>query len=373
MLKKKICLIAQFAPPIHGLSKAVETLYNSKLNQEFEFEKINITKNKKIIKNFFRIWKSNADLFYFTISQTKGGNIRDLIILNLLSLQKKKCLVHLHGGYYRKLVENDLSGWQKKLNFKAINRLNGAIVLSDSLKSIFKGMITDEKIFVVPNCVDDQFLMSDLEFDDKISKLKNKEVFHVLYLSNFIQTKGYREVLELAKLEKKRVSSGEKKHLHFDFAGKFFEDTEKEYFDTFIKNYDLNNYITYHGIVGGEQKKKLLKDSNIFILLTRYPNEGQPISILEAMGNGMIIVTTNHAGIPDVVTNNVNGIVFDVKDIDADTIYQKIISIPMKQEGWFNESAKRNRFDCLGLYDEYSYLSNLRIIINHICSNGKSL
>ena len=28
---KKICFIAQFPPPMHGLSKAVETLYNSNL------------------------------------------------------------------------------------------------------------------------------------------------------------------------------------------------------------------------------------------------------------------------------------------------------------------------------------------------------
>ena len=46
MSKKKICFIAQFPPPMHGLSKAVETLYNSELNAsvnsdgEFEFEKV---------------------------------------------------------------------------------------------------------------------------------------------------------------------------------------------------------------------------------------------------------------------------------------------------------------------------------------------
>lgn len=45
MRKKKICFIAQFPPPMHGLSKAVDTLYNSELNAavnpdgEFEFEK----------------------------------------------------------------------------------------------------------------------------------------------------------------------------------------------------------------------------------------------------------------------------------------------------------------------------------------------
>lgn len=58
---KKICFIAQFPPPMHGLSKAVETLYNSNLNfeidsqGEFEFEKVDITNNKNFIKNLLKI------------------------------------------------------------------------------------------------------------------------------------------------------------------------------------------------------------------------------------------------------------------------------------------------------------------------------
>ena len=85
MSKKKICFIAQFPPPMHGLSKAVETLYNSELNAsvnsdgEFEFEKVDITNNKNFLKNLLKISKSKADLFYFTISQPyryllTGGN-----------------------------------------------------------------------------------------------------------------------------------------------------------------------------------------------------------------------------------------------------------------------------------------------------------
>ena len=34
---KKITFIAQFPPPIHGLSKAVQTLYKAKMNDEIIF------------------------------------------------------------------------------------------------------------------------------------------------------------------------------------------------------------------------------------------------------------------------------------------------------------------------------------------------
>ena len=46
-MKKKVGIIGQFPPPIHGLSKALDTLYNSYLNKEFDFTKIDITNNKK--------------------------------------------------------------------------------------------------------------------------------------------------------------------------------------------------------------------------------------------------------------------------------------------------------------------------------------
>lgn len=60
MDKRKICFIAQFPPPMHGLSKAVDTLYNSVLNSEIEpegkflFEKIDIKNNKLFLKTLLK-------------------------------------------------------------------------------------------------------------------------------------------------------------------------------------------------------------------------------------------------------------------------------------------------------------------------------
>lgn len=358
-MKKNICLIAQFPPPMHGLSKAVETLYNSDLANKFNFEKVDITDNKKFLKNIFDILKSKSELFYFTISQTKGGNIRDLIIIRLLNLRKKKCVIHLHGGYYRILVEKDMPSWQRKLNYRMIKNVDGAIVLSDKLKSNFEGMISENKIFVVPNCVDNAFLISNEEFEKKLELVKQKKVFQILYLSNFIISKGYREVLRLAKLEKERVLTGESEKFHFNFAGKFFEESEKEFFYNYITENGLGDYITYYGIVDGNQKKELLKKSDIFILLTRYPNEGQPISILEAMGNGMAIVTTDHAGITDVVKDGINGIVLTWDQ-------QKDISSLFEKLNTDSSMLKVNREIILQEYTQEVYIKNLQQIFESL-------
>lgn len=361
MDKRKICFIAQFPPPMHGLSKAVDTLYNSALNSEIEpegkflFEKVDIKNNKLFLKSLIKIAASKADLFYFTISQSKGGNLRDLIILKLLELQHKKCLIHLHGGYYRQLVDNDLPGWQKKANYKAIGKLAGAIVLSESLKRIFDGMIDSSKIYVVENCVDDQFLMSNREFEEKIFLLQNKKVLRVLWLSNFIRSKGYPLVLEMVKLEKERVDAGGEKRFHFDFAGAFFDSKEKEFFDSYISENGLEEYITYHGIVGGAEKRELLKACDIFALPTRYPKEGQPISILEAMGNGMFIITTDHAGIPDIVHDPQNGILInDTACMQA--VMDRIMNLTNTDIACV---AEENRVCCKKSYSQSVYIRNV--------------
>lgn len=363
MSQKKICFIAQFPPPMHGLSKAVETLYNSNLSEEFEFEKVDITNNKNFLNNLKIISKSKADLFYFTISQTKGGNLRDLVILKLLRIKRKKCLIHLHGGYYRTLVDNDLPDWQKKANYRAISKIDGAIVLGSRLKWIFEGMLPVEKIFTVPNCVDDQYLMSDLKFQSKVDGLENRAIKHVLYLSNFIRTKGYSEVLEMARIEKERVLAGGERKFHFDFAGKFFEETEEQFFNNYIEENGIKDYVTYHGVVDGKQKQDLLQRCDYFTLFTRYPNEGQPISILEAMGNGMVILTTNHAGIPDIVKDGVNGVVIDKNQINIELCYQTIECIHSSK--LLNIISTNRRVVKLE-YNQDVYIDNIRRVFLYV-------
>ena len=374
MSKKKICFIAQFPPPMHGLSKAVESFYNSRLNSNFNengkylFEKVNITKNKDLIGNIYKIICSRADLYYLTISQTKLGNIRDLVIIGILKILKKKCIIHLHGGYYRNLIENDVSTVQKKLNYYLVGKLECAIVLSESLKKIFEGIIPQEKIYIVSNCVDDEFLVSQNTFEKKLFVEGDKEVKHILWLSNFIRSKGYQTVLEMAKLEQGRVSNGGEKKYHFDFAGKFFSKEEKEEFFSYIEDNKLEEFITYHGVVGGTQKKELLEKASVFILPTIYPNEGQPISILEAMGNGLFVITTNHAAIPDYIIDGENGILIDKNCINAKKIYEQLLSYDIHK---FKDIQIRNRGIVLEKYTEEIYINSLEYILDTIFGKEK--
>ncbi|MDY2884041.1 MAG: glycosyltransferase family 4 protein [Romboutsia timonensis] len=359
-MKKSICFVAQFPPPIHGLSKAVDTLYNSNINKSYDLRYIDITNNKKFLSTVNKLIHDKSELYYFTISQTILGNLRDLILLKIMSMKKKNIIIHLHGGYYRTMLD-ECKNIQKGWNLKLLKEVSASIVLGDSLKYIFKDIISDEKIYVVPNCIDDEFYISNKEFEDKIKDMKIKKRLQILYLSNFIEEKGYKEVLEIAKILKKSDIS----KFEFVFAGKFFDSKDKKYFNEFIENNNLSDIVKYKGIVKGHEKRELLKKSDIFFLLTRYKNEGQPISIIEGMGNGLCIFTTNHAGIPDLVNNNDNGFIVDYHDYDA--ILNKLDELYEKRNLLIN-IAKKNRDDVNLHFKEVNYINNMKNIFNEVAN-----
>lgn len=359
-MKKKVGIIGQFPPPIHGLSKALDTLYNSYLNKEFDFTKIDITNNKKFLNNLLKIMFCKLDLYYLTISQSKFGNIRDLIMIKLIQLKKKKIIIHLHGGGFRSILDDEFGNFQKKLNYKILSKVDAGIVLGESLRYIFEGIIPNDKVYVVKNCVDDEFVISDEEFNEKLIALENKKEFKILYLSNFIEDKGYKEVLQLAKLVKEKNDN----RFKFIFAGKFFNESDKNEFFEYIDNNNLNSIVSYRGIIDGNDKLNTLKESDFFILLTRYKNEGQPISIIEAAANGLKIISTNHAGIGDILANNYM-ICVDKNNIELQKI---LIDIDenYKNRSSFIDCIIESRKNTLNNFSESNYLNELEKIFNMI-------
>lgn len=346
---KSICFLAQFPPPMHGLSKSVETLFNSRLKEKYHFSRIDITNNKRFLQSLLALMRCKSNVVYFTPSQTRGGNLRDLVFLKIINWRNKKCIVHIHGGYYRQLIDYNVPSWQRKMNCQAVKRLAGGIVLGHSFHSIFEGMLPDDRIFVCPNCVDEAFIAPSV--DDKMSKMKNGGALHILYLSNFIESKGYKEILELARMA---VERGDSDKFVFHFAGKFFEPAEETYFKKHTEG--LRN-VEFHGVVGGLDKVNLLNRCHIFSLLSCYPNEGQPISILEAMGNGMAVITTDHAGIPEIASHD-NGFACSKKGIDVNEIYSYLLNCYDNREQ-LAKVCELNYREVKAKYTEKQYIDNM--------------
>ncbi|MGL5950738.1 MAG: glycosyltransferase family 4 protein [Cetobacterium sp.] len=332
---KKILMIGAFPGQINGLSMANQTLYEG-LKNKYHVDKINsfrdigfedkkdqgkfkIDKFSKILKELFQelktIHKNRYDSIYITPGQSFLGYMRFSPYMAMAIIMKIPYYTHIHGGYIRKMYDNQ-SSLKKKILSYFFKKSAGVIVLGESLRTMFEGLIPEEKIFVCENGVQDEFVATKEEIKEKLQRYREEGKKRVLYLSNLMEEKG---ILDLLKASEKFSDE----EIEFNLAGAIepsLEKIVKEYLEKYPKK------LKYHGIVRGEQKKRLLLENYIFILPTYYSNEGQPISILEAYTNGCAVITDESVGgITDIFNHDKNGLSCQNRDIE--NIYLSIKNI----------------------------------------------
>jgi len=78
---------------------------------------------------------------------------------------------------------------------------------------------------------------------------------------------------------------------------------------------NLQTQVIFHGPVSNSRVQELLEQADVFVLNSRTaPDgdmEGTPVTLLEAMAMGKAVVSTRHAGIPDVIKHEQNGLLAD--------------------------------------------------------------
>ena len=76
-----------------------------------------------------------------------------------------------------------------------------------------------------------------------------------------------------------------------------------------MKDGTISGCVQYAGFVAGAQKEKLLREADIFCFPTFYPNENQPVNLIEAMAFGLPIVTTRWRSLPELFPAGYPGLV----------------------------------------------------------------
>lgn len=325
----KILMIGPLPDPINGQSIANKMLLDGLKREGHSVEYID-TNTEKEFKNFSEQGKFNYrkivnsilpifrglikimfhkfDIIYITPAQSYIGFLKYCFFINAAHVRNIPCYIHFHGGYVRQMYDGLPDNKKIKIK-KYFNKCSGVIVLGNSLRKMFYGLVPEDKIYVCENGVQNEIFIKEQEINIKHEKVKLNSKIKLLYLSNLMETKGILDLLEACvKLKEKAID------FEIHIAGNI-EPAVKEkvsyYFDVLKEN------LVYHGVVTGEQKRELLKDSGIFCLPTYYPNEGQPISILEAMAMGCTIVTTYQGGITDIFKDKVNGIKCEPRNPDS--------------------------------------------------------
>jgi glycosyltransferase involved in cell wall biosynthesis len=338
MKKPKLLCILHRSPPAHGAAKVGDFIGESKkLKEEFncrfitikssntigDIGKVNFKKIYFVIELFFKILFTviifRPDKIYFTASVRGVAFYRDLLISSICKVYKlfKSCEVfyHYHTKGIKEFVKSDRN---KKLTRYFLKDIN-IVLLSPVLESDFENVKTYKKVYYLPNGVENNY--DDKTFEKYISK-KDFESINILYLSNMIKEKGYFEVLQLA-------NESKDKNYHFNFAGGWQNDDDKEEFFKYINDNDLEKIVTFHGFVNGDQKKELFESSHLFIFPTRYKNEAFPLSILEAFSYGLPVLATDEGSIPFIIDDSSGIVITNLEELEVafDNALQKFVNI----------------------------------------------
>ncbi|NQY30826.1 MAG: glycosyltransferase family 4 protein [Flavobacteriaceae bacterium] len=314
---KRILCIVQLPPPVHGVSMMNQlTLkaFNSEVNLKTKVIDYSFTKSisgigkmslnkifvflKHLCKVIYNISVFRPNAIYFTLSPVGSAFYRDAILVIIIRcIFRQEIIFHLHGkGIFHEME----SSYFKYNIYNYVFKNTNVIHLSENLFDDIKLINTIKKKYVVPNGI--KYFDFEKDKENRVNKIR------ILYLSNLIETKGVLILLEALKIIKDKGLNFECK-----FVGQTSNSITKEVFYSKLNTYDLDGYVEYCGPLYGQDKNKILAESEIFIFPTY--KDCFPLVILEAMQAGLAIISTNEGAIPSILENC--GVIVEKQSIEA--------------------------------------------------------
>ena len=323
--KIKLLCILHRSPPAHGAAKVGDFISEStKLQEAYECKFITIKSSDTIgdigkvnfkkfylvvelyLKVLFALIVFRPGKIYYTASVSGVAFYRDLLVSTLWKIYEKITTVDVYYHYHTKGVDKfvSLSSRNLKLTNFFLKNIN-VVLLSPLLKKDFDKINTYKRVMFLPNGVENNY--TDKEFENYIEK-KNFKDIHILYLSNMIQSKGYFEVLKLAKLYNTQ-------NYIFHFAGAWQDTQDEKDFFEFIQKNNLDKKVIFHGFINGNQKKELFEKASTLIFPTRYKKESFGLVVVEAFSYGIPVITTDEGSLKSIVDDKSGIVIFDLVDL----------------------------------------------------------
>lgn len=280
-------------------------------------------------------------VIYCSIPKDFWSFIRTAIVLWFSKCIGVKVLGELAGADFEFL---QTEGLRRKIGLYFLNQVDTLRVLGGSVKknlehyNIKRTITMDNGIYVPPDAV----ISRDIIFQTPIN---------LLYVGALNFSKGIKNLVYAVNICKQQ-----KINIHLNLVGEWSNAQQKEDIEGYIRSNLLEKSITFHGLTHGQRKWNVFKKCAILVHPTYW--DGQPITILEAMGCGLAIITTPIGAIPDTVRHNVNGIILSKNT--PQKVFEAI-------ELFYN-----NREDLLQVSTENIQTYNRRFTVDLFCKRMES-
>lgn len=166
------------------------------------------------------------------------------------------------------------------------------------------------------------------EFRERRLEPRSNAPVRLITVGRLVEKKGHKYTLQaIAKLRDERPDLP----IMLDVVGggALLETLKEEASDL-----QIEDRVTFHGALSHSHTLALLDEATIFILPSVTAEDGDmegiPVSLMEAMARGLIVISTFHSGIPELVESGVNGFLVPERDVAAlaSTIEHSVRSAP---------------------------------------------
>jgi glycosyltransferase involved in cell wall biosynthesis len=250
------------------------------------------TKALDMLITFFKhVW--SADIVIIDTFSTNNFYFA-MVIANLSRVFNKPYINFLHGGDLPNRLEN--SPFLSKITFKYAYKL---VAPSNFMKTSF------EKYGYNPILIPNMLRIENYPF-----KKKEFQAIRLFWLRSF--RSHYNPILAvkiLAQLRKEGIEAD------IIMVGPDSEDGSLKEVMAYVQSNNLEPYVKIPGLMSKAEWIKLSADRNILINTTNIDNT--PISVIECMGLGLAIVSTEVGGIPFLLDNNKDALLVQPNDVIA--------------------------------------------------------
>lgn len=315
-------MLAMFPPPFSSGERIVNMTVQKILEERFDVDTINVSTGRlnpkklgiqKLTNQLLSVWlyikavsqvkknlkKYNYKAFYFVTPSSSFGHIRDYYMIKNFDKRVGKIFAFIHNGNFDSVLRRKS---HNKISKAFISKVDKFIFLSNGLQKKIDDLIEQSKCTIIRNSIGSDVIFTDEEVKNKIANYNGH--LNIAYISNMNPTKGY---MDLANAINLLVKSGQT-NIRANFIGEWLSDEQLAAFKNFIKVNQLENIIIVHGKINDRNRiKTIFYESNVFVLPTYFAQEAQPLSIIEALNAGVPVISTNHASIPEYISDGING------------------------------------------------------------------
>lgn len=330
---KKICMVVPDKMVKGGIASVVNGYRGSWLENQYQITYVESyrdgSKFAKLLKGvqcYFRLLdqmvRKKPDVVH--VHSSFGPSFfRKLPVIYIAWLAGVPVVNHIHGAEFDEFFTN-ASIKKKRLIKKVYAKCDKLIALSEEWKELLSQIVQPEKIVVIEN-------YSVLQEDALLERQARENNQTVLFLGEIGRRKGCYDIPDVVQRVVKEVPD-----VKFVLCGAGTPNDEQAVVEL-CRQKDISDKVMFPGWVRGEEKDRMLREADVFFLPSY--NEGMPMSVLDAMGYGLPIVSTQVGGIPKIVHNFENGMCVNAGDIDA---YSDAIIDLLKDDQWRNRAGEKS-------------------------------